>query len=146
MVKLGLTVFTKKAQKGTITKIITKSTGYVEVTLEDGTIKKEMAFNLTDVDGKPVRKAPKKAVEKPLSPMEQLCNRFKFINACCRGDRNGLSYQLCEEDLANVEMAARAKGNEFIQSVAQSVLRWMSCSDKQAFCLARFCVENDVKF
>ena len=47
--------------EGTITRIITKSSGYVEVTYDCGKVKKEMAYNLTDLSGellknKPVRK------------------------------------------------------------------------------------------
>lgn len=51
---------------GTVTKIITKATGYVEVTYDNGKVKKEMAFNLTDENGnmlksKPVSKSNKLA-------------------------------------------------------------------------------------
>lgn len=47
--------------EGMITRIITKSTGYVEVTYDNGKVKKEMAFNLTDTDlvslkNKPIHK------------------------------------------------------------------------------------------
>ena len=47
-INLGTKVFNKKNQEGTITKVITKSTGYVEVTYINGLVKKEMAFNLHD--------------------------------------------------------------------------------------------------
>lgn len=47
----GLTVKSAKLGLGVITKIITKSTGYVEVTYSTGKINKEMAFNLTDENG-----------------------------------------------------------------------------------------------
>ncbi len=43
---------------GTITKIITKSTGYVEVTYFNGKIKKEMAFNLFDLEGNSLKSKP----------------------------------------------------------------------------------------
>ena len=49
-----------KKGTGTITAIITKSTGYVEVTYDNGTVKKEMAFNLTDMDGISLKSTPKK--------------------------------------------------------------------------------------
>ena len=35
-INIGTKVFNKKNQEGTITKVITKSTGYVEVTYSDG--------------------------------------------------------------------------------------------------------------
>jgi LPS O-antigen subunit length determinant protein (WzzB/FepE family) len=49
--EIGLKVKSSKLGLGTITKIITKSTGYVEVTYVSGKVNKEMAFNLTDENG-----------------------------------------------------------------------------------------------
>ena len=49
-----------KSGEGVITKIITKSTGYVEVTYDNGIVKKEMAFNLTDENGDDLKKKPVK--------------------------------------------------------------------------------------
>jgi hypothetical protein len=43
---------------GTITKIITKSTGYVEVSYKNGKTKKEMAFNLTSLEGEILKNKP----------------------------------------------------------------------------------------
>ena len=56
MITINQVVFNKKGQKGTITRIITKSTGYVEVSYEAGFSKKEMAFNLTDENGVSLKK------------------------------------------------------------------------------------------
>ena len=61
--QIGTKVNGKKGT-GTITKIITKSTGYVEVTYEDGSVKKEMSFNLTDEDGISLKSTPKKSTYK----------------------------------------------------------------------------------
>ena len=58
-INIGTKVFNKKNQEGTITKVITKSTGYVEVTYSDGSVRKEMAFNLTDENGESLKAAPK---------------------------------------------------------------------------------------
>lgn len=44
---------------GTITKIITKSTGYVIVKYDNGQTRREMAFNLKGEDGNPLKKRPK---------------------------------------------------------------------------------------
>lgn len=44
--------------EGTITRIITKSSGYVEVTYSNGTVRKEMAFNLKGADGNYLKKKP----------------------------------------------------------------------------------------
>jgi len=48
-----------KFGKGIITKIITKSTGYVEVDFS-GNVRKEMAFNLTDMNGEILKSKPVK--------------------------------------------------------------------------------------
>ena len=54
---------------GTITSIITKSTGYVMVSWDNEKTSKDMAFNLTNVDGellksKPASNASEKLAEK----------------------------------------------------------------------------------
>jgi hypothetical protein len=56
--EIGLTVNSTKLGSGIITKIITKSTGYVEVNY-NGKLKKEMAFNLTDENGISLKSEPK---------------------------------------------------------------------------------------
>ncbi|HUW07835.1 MAG TPA: hypothetical protein VMW01_16435 [Williamwhitmania sp.] len=43
---------------GIISSIITKSTGYVEVTYNSGIVKKEMAYNLTDENGIELKSKP----------------------------------------------------------------------------------------
>ena len=55
-IKIGQKVQGKSGY-GVITKIITKSTGYVEVDY-NGVIKKEMAFNLTDENGISLKAKP----------------------------------------------------------------------------------------
>ena len=56
-IEIGITV-KGSLGTGTITKIITKSTGYVEVTYTNGKVKKEMAFNLTNVEGEELKSKP----------------------------------------------------------------------------------------
>ena len=56
-IQIGATV-TGKFGKGTISLIITKSTGYVQVTWESGKVSKEMAFNLTDESGESMKAKP----------------------------------------------------------------------------------------
>jgi len=43
---------------GVISKIITKSTGYVEVIYDSGVVRKEMAFNLTNDNGTALKSVP----------------------------------------------------------------------------------------
>ncbi|RHJ76136.1 hypothetical protein [Parabacteroides sp. AM08-6] len=164
MITINKVVTNKKGQKGTITRIITKSTGYVEVTFENGTIGKEMAFNLTDENGVALKKAPKseiagmsrgekkrykdaKAIQafNALSPLQQAINKLQWINNCVYGDRSSMSYKLSEEMFAAIELKAKEIGNDFIISVCHSVDKYMSCSDKQAYCLAKFAVDNEIE-
>jgi cytidylate kinase len=67
--EIGLTVKSSKLGLGTITKIITKSTGYVEVTYVSGKTNKEMAFNLTDENGVSLKE---KKAKKELTPEQKV--------------------------------------------------------------------------
>lgn len=60
-IQIGTEVKSSKFGIGVITKIITKSTGYVEVNY-NGSIKKEMAFNLTDINGESLKAKPKQSI------------------------------------------------------------------------------------
>ena len=128
-------------------RIITKSTGYVEVSY-NGILKKEMAFNLTDESGKALRKAPKKMENKEvvLSPMEKMMDDLKWINNTIQGDRHSLTFQIWERYISAIEIAAKQVGNSFIIDVCNSCYGYMRVSDKQAYCLAKFAIENNVKF
>lgn len=145
MITINQVVFNKKGQKGTITRIITKSTGYVEVAYEAGFKKKEMAFNLVDENGQSLKKAPKKTEPKPVSPLDEAISKMMWINGLVYGDRHSMSYQLEEEMYASIEMAAKKFGNDFIVKLCQSVMKYMKCSEKQAYCLAKFVIENNVQ-
>lgn len=145
MLQVNQTVINKKGQKGIITRIITKSTGYVEVSY-DGILKKEMAFNLTDENGNPLKKAPKKQEPKPVSPLQAMINNLMDVNQCVCGDRNSMSYQLWSKDLSKIWVAARDKENSFIMDVCDTCDRYMRVSEKQAYCLAKFAIENDIQF
>lgn len=57
-ITIGQAVKSSKLGLGQITKVITKSTGYVEVTYNNGDVKKEMAFNLTDANGESLKAKP----------------------------------------------------------------------------------------
>lgn len=163
MITINQVVLNKKGQKGAITSIITKSTGYVEVSYEAGFSKKEMAFNLTDENGVSLKKAPKSetagmsrgekkrhkdaiaiAAFEANTPLEKTMIRLKYINDCIFGDRQSMHYKLVSEMLCAIEFEAKERGNEFIVSVCQSVDRYMNCSDKQAYCLAKFAIENNI--
>lgn len=142
MITINQVVLNKKGQKGVINRIITKSTGYVEVVYENGTTKKEMAFNLTDEMGSSLKKAPKKQEPRTKTALEAAIEKMRWLNSCTYGDRFSPNYEVAAEPVIAVEMAARAVGNEFIQSVCQSVIKYMRCSSKQAYVLGKFAIEN----
>lgn len=165
MITINQVVLNKKGQRGTISRIITKSTGYVEVAYEDGSTKKEMAINLTDENGVSLKKSPKSetsgmskgekkrrkdaaeiAAYNSLTPINKAIADLQAINNCVAGDRHSMSYQIVEEMLAKIELQAKELNNDFIASVCQSVDKYMRCSDKQAYCLTKFAVENNIKF
>lgn len=143
MITLNQVVFNKKSEKGTITRIITRSTGYVEVSYEAGFVKKEMAFNLTDENGVFLKKAPKK-VEKSVSKLDEAISKVMWINSCISGDRTSTSYTISEDVILKIDGKAKEIGNEFISSVCSSVIKYMRCSEKQAYCLAKFSIDNDI--
>lgn len=58
-IEIGTKVISSKNGNGTITRIITKSTGYVEVDF-NGKVSKEMAFNLTNENGVSLKSKPVK--------------------------------------------------------------------------------------
>lgn len=58
-VATGSGVSSARYGQGTIQRVITKSSGYVQVRYNDGTVRKEMAYNLKGEDGKPLRIKPK---------------------------------------------------------------------------------------
>ncbi len=41
---------------------------------------------------------------------------------------------------------AKNKGNNFISDVISSITRYGRCSDKQAYCVAKFATDNGYKF
>jgi hypothetical protein len=45
-----------------------------------------------------------------------------------------------------IRVAAENTGNSFVESVATTVLRYNNCSEKQAFVLAKFALDNGVAF
>lgn len=69
----------KKGLVGTITKIITKSTGYVEVTFDNGDVKKEMAFNLKNIEGETLKAIPTNNIvsEKALANYNKRVDNFR---------------------------------------------------------------------
>lgn len=100
-IEINTTVVSPKFGKGIITKIITKSTGYVEVNY-NGNFKKEMAFNLTDENGVSLKSAPKKSV---ITEQDKIDNAKDFARINARLN-NALSNEI-----------GRNGSNEFLLSI-----------------------------
>ena len=140
-INLGTKVFNKKNQEGTITKVITKSTGYVEVTYLNGLVKKEMAFNLTDETGNSLKATPK-AQKRTITTADR-------IESTKQGLLRVNEYRY--DNLVKVYMSALDKvhtENKFIDSLidtfAKATIGIAKLSEKQAYYLAKFVVENNI--
>ena len=140
-INLGTKVFNKKNHEGTITKVITKSTGYVEVTYINGLVKKEMAFNLTDETGNSLKATPK-AQKRTITTADR-------IESTKQGLLRVNEYRY--DNLVKVYMSALDKvhtENKFIDSLidtfAKATIGIAKLSEKQAYYLAKFVVENNI--
>jgi hypothetical protein len=140
-INLGTKVFNKKNQEGTITKVITKSTGYVEVTYINGLVKKEMAFNLTDETGNSLKATPK-AQKRTITTADRIESTKQELLRV-----NEYRY----DNLVKVYMSALDKvhtENKFIDSLidtfAKATIGIAKLSEKQAYYLAKFVVENNI--
>ena len=137
-INIGTKVFNKKNQEGTITKVITKSTGYVEVTYINGLIKKEMAFNLTDENGDSLKATPK-AKKRVLTIAEKIQNTKEFLLRSllpCEREQHDTTVWALEKSL-------KESSNDFINSLTTSYVNHR-LSEKQAYYLAKFMVENNL--
>lgn len=142
---IGAKVSSKNG-KGTITKIITKSSGYVEVTYDSGRVRKEMAFNLSDEAGVSLRSKPAQRDYQPvvLSNQKKIAQRIQWINGSAHMGPNNLSTKLTHEFLYKIERIAEERGNKFICDVIESVIRYYNASDKQAYVISKFADENGI--
>lgn len=140
-INIGAKVLNKKNQEGTITKVITKSTGYVEVTYLNGVVKKEMAFNLFDENGESLKATPKAK------------NQTMTIVDKIESTKNGLldantHYNQSLLDAYMIVLNKVETDNQFINSLITTFARTINgqgrISEKQAYYLARFMVENNI--
>jgi hypothetical protein len=156
---------TSQHGEGTITNIITKSTGYVEVTYANGSVRKEMAFNLTGEDGEPLKKksssetsgmsrgekkrhndAKAIAAFDAQTNLQKIKSAIMWINGKQYGDVHSLTVQWIQELFFNIEIEAKEKGNTFIIDVMNTIRRSYLASEKQAYVIARFADENGIKY
>ncbi|WP_455091323.1 hypothetical protein [Prevotella jejuni] len=137
-INIGTKVLNKKNQEGTITKVITKSTGYVEVTYLNGIIKKEMAFNLFDENGESLKATPK-AKKHVLTIAERIQNTKEFLLRSllpCEREQHDATVSALEKSL-------KENSNDFINSLTTSYVNHR-LSEKQAFYLAKYMIENNL--
>lgn len=140
-INIGTKVLNKKNQEGTITKVITKSTGYVEVTYVNGTVKKEMAFNLFDENGESLKATPK-AKKQTMTIADKIeSTKQGLLDANTRYNQSLLDAYMSALNKVNTD-------NQFINSLidtfAKASVGTGRISEKQAYYLAKFMVENNI--
>lgn len=139
----GAEAYSKKDGHGIITRVITKSTGYVEVRYDNGTTRKEMAFNLTDNNGESLKAAPKRHASEPAKADTVQEMKYTLLRVNNRDEReaNEATAYLLDK------LCKKAQGNEFIDSLMNA---WFDVkvgarrgfSEKQAYYLAKFVVDE----
>jgi hypothetical protein len=124
-----------KSGTGVITKVITKSTGYVEVTYAGGAVKKEMAFNLANENGEPLKQKPatRESNPKPADRRPFVANTIKA--AVNEGDSKGALI------LRKIEESSMT---DIVSSIVRFAKTKFTISDKQAYVLACFCEEKNI--
>lgn len=134
-IEVGNKVESKKFGIGTITRIITKSTGYVEVDY-NGILKNEMAFNLVDLNGESLKKKPVRSS----SPSNSVVREY---------DVRRIEAIVCEGDYAgNIFLSACLScdiADEKIKSICNYGKKYTKISPKQAYCLAVFAEKNNIE-
>ncbi|ATV32542.1 hypothetical protein CUC00_08415 [Prevotella intermedia] len=142
---VGAKVQNKKGQKGEIVRIITKSSGYVEVLFESGSKGKEMAYNLVNENGEVLKAAPKAKAKKATvitdaDRMQMWKEKLLCVNN--RSMSNHYSIEMC----VNALNYAHSK-NEFYNSLITAFFNAKDgkgrLSEKQAYYLAKFIVEKN---
>ena len=144
LIATGTQVVSAKHGNGTITKIITKSTGYVEVDF-NGNIRKEMAFNLNLTDGSPLKSKPvaAPAVKREYTTAEKIQSWKEMLLSVNDKWNHNSTWKLVEQTFGTMKVEA---GNEFINSLMDSLFglnkRPCALSEKQAYFLAKWAVET----
>ena len=128
---------------GIIEKIITLSTGYVQVNY-NGRIKKEMAFNLTDMNGDILKAKPVKSEPKILTTAEKNQNKISsakqmLLSVNDRWNMNS-DYKMACQIFGKIN----SNGNKFIDSLLHYFFFKNSLSENQAYYLAKFAVETGI--
>jgi hypothetical protein len=139
---IGQKVSSKKNGNGIIVKIITKSTGYVQVDF-NGTLKNEMAFNLNDEFGnclksKPASKEPKELTAADIYN-EKIESAKRFALSVNNKEIQANRYSIACEMFSKLQ----TNGNTFIESLLNSFFSKNFLSEKQAWHLAKFTVESN---
>ena len=111
--------------------------------LEDGSAKENKVSNGS-------KKRAKDAIElaafNSLSPLEQMKQFILWVNGARFGERHSASFQLFVDKYNVITRKAEEVGNTFVVEVANTIYKTMRESDKQAFVLAQFAIENNLSF
>lgn len=144
---VGTEVMNSKGMKGIITMVITKSTGYVAVKWESGKITREMAFNLTDVEGNSLKSKPAKR-EDNRTPQQRLADELMSF---ARTTRTSSTFEM-EMGILGKFIAKMMNIDGLAGRVAATIDATMNpygavvarMSDKQAWILAGAAIENGI--
>jgi hypothetical protein len=94
------------------------------------------------------RAKDKKAIEafNKLSNLQKIKQKILWINGITKGDRNSVSYKLVSEMLHQIEYLADKEKNQRIVDIINSVDKYMSASEKQAYAIAKFADDSNYEF
>ena len=67
------------------------------------------------------------------------------INGKVKGDRNSMGYQLISETLAGIYLKAKEVGDAKITNIIDAIEKYMSATERQAWCVADFADRNGIK-
>lgn len=149
----GTSVKNAKGQQGTIINVITKSTGYVLVEWEGGKQTKEMAFNLTDMEGnalkaKPAKRAPKADTRTPQQKLAQELVQYANTDRWNENSFFNIALQALA-DFCQKVMELDCFAAKVAETVDKSIKPFgnhvATISEKQAWILACAAVENGIE-
>lgn len=132
---------------GTVKTFIIK---YAGLTHEDGTTFGQAAIIPVVKKNKGQKRRERDAKELAAfnnqSNLDKIQQSILNINGKVYGDRNGLGYQIISDRLAGIYNVAKLQGNDFIVDVINNVEKYMRCSEKQAYVIAKFADDNKIKY
>lgn len=91
------------------------------------------------------REAAELARHNALPNLKKIQHSLTGCNGLVQGNRHSLHWQMIDELILKIQVMAEENADTFIADVCQSVRKYMRCSDKQAFVMARFADANGIQ-